>query len=85
MNRRRGLTSVARSVLGGASQRRFSRVSRRDIAARTANATNTLSATDGRRYVRYRTATRYTGNSRYQVESRSNRGVAVGRFVGMAH
>ena len=83
--KREQLTSVARSSMSKEAQRRFSQTSSRDLAARTANATNTLNATDGRRFVRYRTATRYTGKSRYQVESRRNEGVAVGRFVGMAH
>ena len=83
MRRRRGLTSVARSVLSRRSQRNFSKNS----AARTKSAAatyNTLSATNDRRYVRYTRETRYTGG-RYQVASRRNGNVAAGRFVGMAH
>lgn len=85
MPRRRRLTSVARSLLGGSAQRRFSQTSQRDVRARTTNATNALSPTANRRYARYTTPRTYTGRSRYQVANRRNQGIAVGRFVGMAH
>ena len=85
MPRRRRLTSVARSLLSSSAQRRFTQTSRRDLAARRTNATNALNPTAGRRYVRYTTPRAYTGRSRYQVANRRNQGIAVGRFVGMAH
>lgn len=84
MPRRRRLTSVARSLLSQRSQRRFGQTSARDVRARSTNARNALNPVANRRYVRYSQPRTYTG-SRYQVESRANRGVAAGRFVGMAH
>lgn len=82
--RRRQLTSVARSVMSTSSQRRFGRTSAAAAAARTAGATQTLNPTANRRLVRYRQP-RQAGNSRYEVRSRRNQGIAVARYVGMAH
>ena len=84
MNRRRRLTSVARSLIGGASQRRFSRTSGRDVAARSASARAAITPVANRRYVRYATPRQNTGRSAYNVTSRRS-GMVVGRFVGMAH
>lgn len=85
MNRRRRLNSVARSLISSRSQRRFAQTSQRDVRARSANARAAITPVANRRYARYTQPRAYTGRSRYQVESRANRGVAAGRFVGMAH
>lgn len=82
--RRRQLTSVARSVMSTSSQRRFGRTSSAATAARTASATQTLNPTTSRRFVRYRQA-RTAGRSMYEVRSRRDQSMAVGRYVGMAH
>ena len=84
MPRRRRLSSVARSVMSRASQRAFSRTSSATTAANMSSARNALDPTANRRYVRY-TQPRTAGNSRYQVRSRRDNSIAVGRFVGMAH
>lgn len=83
--RRRRLTSVARSLIGYASQRRFGRTSSATVAANMRSARTTLDPVSNRRYVRYRTARRANGRGRYTVGSRQNPGMNVGRFVGMAH
>ena len=82
--RRRQLTSVARSVMSTASQRRFSRTSAATTAANLRSATTTLDPISNRRYVRFRTARRGRGGQ-YTVGSRRQPGMIVGRYVGMAH
>ena len=82
--RRRQLTSVARSLMSNASQRRFGRTSAATVAANMRSATTTLDPVSGRRYVRYRQARQGRGG-RYTVGSRRTPGMIVGRYVGMAH
>ena len=83
---RRGLSSVARSVVARGTQRNFDKRSAQDIAARSARANETLSVTQNRRYVRYQNGPRQTtGRSKLQVYQRDNQNMAVGRWVGMAH
>ena len=84
MNRRRRSTFL-RSLIGDTAARNFSRTSRARREGNLRSARDTLSPVANRRYVRYNQPRAYTGRSRYQVASRRDTSIAVGRFVGMAH
>ena len=82
--RRRGLTSVARSVMRRSSQRRFGRTSQATLAASRESSREALSPIVNRRLVRY-SQPRAAGRGRYEMRSRQDTNIAVGRYVGMAH